>query len=63
MEIDNNVKRDEVEGLVSELMAGEKGKEMKKKAMDWKKLAETAVTDSNLNLENLIHQVLLNPSI
>ncbi|CDP20289.1 unnamed protein product [Coffea canephora] len=63
MEIDNNVKRDEVEGLVSELMAGERGKEMKKKAMDWKKLAETAVTDSNLNLENLIHQVLLNPSI
>lgn len=63
MEMDNNVKRDEVESLVSELMAGEKGKEMKKKAMDWKKLAEVAVTDANLNLENLIHQVLLNPSI
>nr|XP_027094994.1 7-deoxyloganetin glucosyltransferase-like [Coffea arabica] len=30
MEIDNNVKRDEIESLVSELMAGEKGKEMKK---------------------------------
>ncbi|CDP01080.1 unnamed protein product [Coffea canephora] len=52
-----------VESLVSELMAGEKGKEMKKKATDWKKLAEVAVTDANLKLENLIHQVLLNPSI
>nr|XP_027090144.1 7-deoxyloganetin glucosyltransferase-like [Coffea arabica] len=63
MELDNNVKRDEIESLVSELMAGEKGKEMKKKAMDWKKLAEMAVTEFNSNLENLIHQVLLNPSI
>ncbi|CDP01085.1 unnamed protein product [Coffea canephora] len=54
MEIDNNVKRDDIESLVSELMAGEKGKEMKKKAMDRKKLAEMAVTDSNSNLENLI---------
>ncbi|KAL3514164.1 hypothetical protein ACH5RR_026881 [Cinchona calisaya] len=61
MEIDNNVKRDEVESLVRELMVGEKGKEMKNKSMELKKLAEVAARSSNHNLENLIHQVLLNP--
>ncbi|KAA8536450.1 hypothetical protein F0562_028928 [Nyssa sinensis] len=43
MEIDSDVKRDEVEKLVRELMNGEKGKEMKKKVMDWKKKAEEAI--------------------
>ncbi|KAL3504758.1 hypothetical protein ACH5RR_034599 [Cinchona calisaya] len=62
MEIDNNVKMDEVESLVRELMVGEKGKEMKKNAMEWKKLAELAERSSFLNLENLIHQVLPNPT-
>ncbi|EEF36543.1 UDP-glucuronosyltransferase, putative [Ricinus communis] len=42
MEINDNVKREEVESLVRELMEGEKGKEMKKKAMDWKAKAEEA---------------------
>ncbi|CAI9770064.1 unnamed protein product [Fraxinus pennsylvanica] len=44
MEIDNNVKRDEVEELVKELMDGEKGKKMKEKAMEWKKKAEEATS-------------------
>ncbi|KAL3514179.1 hypothetical protein ACH5RR_026896 [Cinchona calisaya] len=57
----NNVKRDEVESLVKELMVGEKGKDMKKNALEWKNLAEVAARSSNYNLENLIHQVLLNP--
>ncbi|KAL3514174.1 hypothetical protein ACH5RR_026891, partial [Cinchona calisaya] len=61
MEIDNNVKRDEVESLVRELMVGEKGKDMKKNALGWKNLAEVAARSSNYNPENLIHQVLLNP--
>ncbi|XP_022762410.1 7-deoxyloganetin glucosyltransferase-like [Durio zibethinus] len=62
MEIDNNVKRDEVEKLVRELMEGEKGKEMRNKAMEWKKKAEEAAClngSSFLNLEELIKQVLL----
>ncbi|KDP40911.1 hypothetical protein JCGZ_24910 [Jatropha curcas] len=42
MEIDNNVKREEVEKLVRELMDGKKGKEMKKKAIEWKSKAEEA---------------------
>ncbi|GAV92514.1 UDPGT domain-containing protein [Cephalotus follicularis] len=63
MEINSDVKRDEVEILVRELMEGEKGKDMKKKAMEWKKLAEESTTSPNgssyKNFEELIHQVLL----
>nr|DAD21985.1 TPA_asm: hypothetical protein HUJ06_023448 [Nelumbo nucifera] len=42
MEIDSNVKRDEVESLVKQIMEGEKGKEMKKRTLEWKKKAEEA---------------------
>ncbi|KAI7988677.1 7-deoxyloganetin glucosyltransferase [Camellia lanceoleosa] len=49
MEIDNNVKRDEVEKLVRELMGGKKGKKMKNKAMEWKKLAEKAASPGYLS--------------
>ncbi|KAL2476884.1 UDP-glycosyltransferase 85A2 [Forsythia ovata] len=62
MEIDNNVKQDEVEVLVKELMDGEKGKKMKKKAMEWKKKAEEATApggSSYINLEKLVKEVLL----
>ncbi|CAI9765375.1 unnamed protein product [Fraxinus pennsylvanica] len=57
MEIDNNVKRDEVEKLVKELMDGEKGKKMKEKAMEWKRKAEEATVpggSSYMNFENLV---------
>lgn len=60
MEIDSNVKRDDVEALVRELMEGEKGKEMKKKAMEWKKMAKEAITGSSCNnLNALINDVML----
>ncbi|KAF3619428.1 7-deoxyloganetin glucosyltransferase [Capsicum annuum] len=63
MEIDKNVKRDEVESLVRELMVGEKGKGMKKKAMEWKKLAEEAAKkpmgSSYVNIDKLINEILL----
>lgn len=62
MEIDNNVQRDEVEKLVRELMNGEKGKNMKKKVIEWKTKAEEATKpggSSYQNLEKLIVQVLL----
>ncbi|CAL9013434.1 unnamed protein product [Prunus brigantina] len=62
MEISNDVKRDEVEKLVKELMEGEKGKKMKNKVMEWKKLAEEATGphgSSFTNLDNLVNQVLL----
>lgn len=57
MEIDNDVKRDQVEKLVRELMDGEKGKKMKKKAMKWKEIAEKACGpggSSSLNLDKLV---------
>ncbi|CAN6701727.1 unnamed protein product [Malus baccata var. baccata] len=62
MEISNDVKRDEVERLVRELMDGEKGKKMKNKVMVWKKLAEEATGphgSSSKNLDTLVNQVLL----
>nr|DAD21843.1 TPA_asm: hypothetical protein HUJ06_023306 [Nelumbo nucifera] len=63
MEIDSNVKRDEVESLIRELMEGEKGKEMKYKAMEWKRRAEEAAYQgggpSHTNLDKMINEVLL----
>ncbi|KAL6531690.1 hypothetical protein OROMI_028053 [Orobanche minor] len=62
MEIDNYVKRDEVEVLVREMMDGEKGGKMKEKALDWKRKAEEAAKpggSSYLNLDKLIKEVLL----
>ncbi|KAH7524371.1 hypothetical protein FEM48_Zijuj06G0112200 [Ziziphus jujuba var. spinosa] len=43
MEIEGEVVRAKIESLVRELMEGEKGKEMEKKVMEWKKLAEDDV--------------------
>lgn len=65
MEIDNDVKRDEVQGQVRELMVGDKGKEMRKKAMEWKNKVEAATTSpagsSYMNLDKLINNELLSP--
>ncbi|XP_058766138.1 7-deoxyloganetin glucosyltransferase-like [Vicia villosa] len=61
-EIDTNVKRDEVEKLVNELMVGEKGREMKKKVMELKKKAEENTSPggcSYMNLDKVIKDVLL----
>ncbi|PIA45535.1 hypothetical protein AQUCO_01600018v1 [Aquilegia coerulea] len=62
MELDKNVKRDEVEVTVRELMEGEKGKGMMRKAIEWKKSAEEATIpggSSYVNLDKLIKDVLL----
>jgi UDP:flavonoid glycosyltransferase YjiC (YdhE family) len=61
MEISNDVKRDEVEKLVKELMEGMKGKKLKNKVMD----AEEATGphgSSCTNSDNLVNQVLLRKS-
>ncbi|KAL5705215.1 7-deoxyloganetin glucosyltransferase [Ranunculus cassubicifolius] len=60
-EINTNVKRDEIQAIVEELMEGEKGKEMKNNAL---KLMREAVDATNPggssynNLERLINDVL-----
>ncbi|CAI9763871.1 unnamed protein product [Fraxinus pennsylvanica] len=67
MEIDSDVKRDEVKILVNELMIEEKGKEMKKRALEMMKLAQDSAKNSEgssyKNLEKLIHQVLLSTKL
>nr|CAD1826915.1 unnamed protein product [Ananas comosus var. bracteatus] len=62
MEIDGDVKRKEVEGLIREIMGGEKGKEMKSRAMEWKDMAAKATQEggpSFANFDKLVSQVLL----
>jgi hypothetical protein len=65
MEIEGGVKREEIKSLVKELMVGEKGKELKKKAVEWKKLAEEATSrptgSSYVNLDKMINEVLVSP--
>jgi hypothetical protein len=62
MEIPSHANREEVEKIVRELMEGDNGKKMKKKVMEWKKLAEEATGphgSSSINLNNLVNEVLL----
>ncbi|XVE86801.1 hypothetical protein DITRI_Ditri18aG0063400 [Diplodiscus trichospermus] len=42
MEVDHDVKRENIEYLVKEMMEGDKAKKMKEKALEWKKKAELA---------------------
>ncbi|XP_077219427.1 7-deoxyloganetin glucosyltransferase-like [Tasmannia lanceolata] len=61
MEISDDVKREEIQRVVRELMEGEKGKEMRLKAMKWKETAENATRQggsSSTNLDKLISEVL-----
>nr|XP_017251276.1 PREDICTED: 7-deoxyloganetin glucosyltransferase-like isoform X2 [Daucus carota subsp. sativus] len=58
MEVDDNVRRDDVEKLVRILMEGVEGKKLKKKAMEWKQKAEKACSpdgSSSRNLNKLVH--------
>ncbi|RWR92431.1 7-deoxyloganetin glucosyltransferase-like protein [Cinnamomum micranthum f. kanehirae] len=61
MEIGEDVKRDKVEMVVREVMEGGKGKEMRKKAIEWKESAAMAAVEggsSYVNMENLIGELL-----
>ncbi|KAK8652811.1 hypothetical protein V6N13_126834 [Hibiscus sabdariffa] len=42
MEVDHDVKRENIVRLVKKMMEGEEGKKMKEKALEWKKKAEAA---------------------
>ncbi|KAL5080298.1 hypothetical protein RYX36_008719 [Vicia faba] len=62
IEIDTNVKREEVEKLVIELMVGEKGKKMRQKTTELKKVVEEDTRPggcSYMNLEKVIKEVML----
>ncbi|KAM0011722.1 putative UDP-glucuronosyl/UDP-glucosyltransferase, UDP-glycosyltransferase family [Helianthus debilis subsp. tardiflorus] len=62
MEIGRNVKRNEVEKFVRELMKGVEGARMRKKAMEWKKKAEISTGpngSSSLNVEELVTEICM----
>ncbi|CAM0958449.1 unnamed protein product [Alopecurus aequalis] len=65
LEMDGHVRRDSVRGLVTELMEGDRGREMRKKAQEWKEKAAKATTkhagSSHRNFDNLLRDVLLPP--
>jgi len=61
MEINYDVKREEITELVMEMMEGEKGKAMRQKSLEWKKKATDATNvggSSYNNFYNLIKDVL-----
>ncbi|KAL6959400.1 7-deoxyloganetin glucosyltransferase [Sarracenia purpurea var. burkii] len=61
VEVDGDVKRGNVEALVREVMEGNGGKEMKKKAREWKKKAEEAIDvggSSHCNFDRLVKVAL-----
>ncbi|KAM3243910.1 hypothetical protein ACQJBY_055686 [Aegilops geniculata] len=62
MEIDSNVRRDAVAGLITEIMEGEKGKSMRKRAEEWKESAVKAAMpggSSHRNFDELVRDVLV----
>jgi len=62
IEINTNVKRDEVAKLINEMLFGEKGKKMRQKVMELKKKAEENTSPggcSYMNLDKVIKEVLL----
>ncbi|CAA6658838.1 unnamed protein product [Spirodela intermedia] len=61
MEIDGDVRREEVRSLIAELMGGEKGKEMRRRAREWKERAVDATKPggtSSRKLEELVRMLL-----
>ncbi|KAK9284707.1 hypothetical protein L1049_023883 [Liquidambar formosana] len=61
MEVNQDVKREEIEALVREMMEGEKGKQMRNKAQVWKKKAEEAIDiggSSYNNFDKFIKEAL-----
>eukprot|EP00261_Vitis_vinifera_P032668 XP_019073911.1 PREDICTED: 7-deoxyloganetin glucosyltransferase-like [Vitis vinifera] len=64
VEVDHDVKRDEIEELVKEMMGGDKGKQMRKKAQEWKMKAEEATDvggSSYTNFDKFIKEALHTP--
>ena len=55
------VKREEIEHCIREIMEGERGKEIKKNALKWKKLAKEAVDEagsSDKNIEEFVAKLV-----
>ncbi|KAL6660379.1 hypothetical protein ACP70R_001925 [Stipagrostis hirtigluma subsp. patula] len=62
MEIGGEVRRDEVAAIIREAMEGEKGREMRRRAEEWKDKAHKAALQggaAEVNLDKLVDEVLL----
>ncbi|TVU13643.1 hypothetical protein EJB05_37063, partial [Eragrostis curvula] len=62
MEIGGKVRRDELAAIVREAMDGDKGREMRRRAQEWKDKAVKAALPggpAEANLDKLIDEVLL----
>ena len=62
MEIDCDIKKEEVVDIVRELLEADEGKKMNTKDVEWKKLAEEAASPlgcSSTNIKILVSEVLL----
>ncbi|RHN50158.1 putative 7-deoxyloganetin glucosyltransferase [Medicago truncatula] len=62
IEINTNVKREEVSNLINELMSGDKGKKMRQKAMELKEKADETTSPGGCsynNLDKVIKEVML----
>ena len=62
MEINCDIKKEEVQEIVRELLEEDKGKKLKKNAVEWKQLAEEAASplgSSSINRKFLVSEVLL----
>ncbi|KAM7474864.1 hypothetical protein LguiB_022107 [Lonicera macranthoides] len=65
MEIDGDVRRERVEGIVRKLMEGEKGKDMRTKAFEWRERAKVATTvggSSYTNFDMLVNHLKKEPT-
>lgn len=66
LEIENDVKRNDVEKLLRELMEGKKGEAMRESAKEWRKKAMEACKpggSSPTNLDRVIAEVLLSKNL
>ena len=62
MEVGDDVRREAVEARIREAMGGDKGKEMARRAAEWKEAATGSAARSLANLDRLINDVLLSPA-
>ena len=65
MEIEFDIEKEEVAKIVREMLKGDKGKKMKKQAVQWKKSAEEVTSplgSPSINLKNLVSEVFLSKS-
>ena len=62
MEVGDDVRREAVQARIRDAMRGDKGKEMARRAAEWREAAAGSAARSLANLDRLINDVLLSPA-